>query len=189
MARFSRLFPNIGRLFPPYGEPIIVPNSIGGDVSFTHELYRADVKHQLYLTMTAKNTASGGGGNVVVGGVIPEPQEGYVAWPYAMSVFHPDVATRLVTAGSVLTGNNPLLTTGGWGNTDYVQLLVRQSTWTPLPCPFPVPRGNNVFVTFVGVGAGLNLLTMSFVVQIPVQAFDWQRSPGWFGHTTFNTPI
>jgi len=191
MGKFSRLFPFIGDYFPPWGASgVVVPSSVGDDVTFTHELYRADSKHVLYLTTTQITVNSGAGGTVDVDGAVPEPQPGYVAWVYNFVGQQNDGAnTRFASLQMRLTGNPPLLRTGGWQASEMTQMLLRPSTFTQLPVAMPIPRGNNVRFSVVSLGAGIDVFTRSHVVQIPVEAFDWQRFQSAMPNTIFNSPI
>jgi len=194
MPRFSKLFPNLTRVFPGQGE-VLAPQEVSNDVSLVHDLLKCDVKHQLYLTTLSQTVNSGAGGNVLLSG--PEPAANYIHIFLSAALFNPEAAlqrlvrTLVEQTGSVLGDKD--ISTGLWGDgagdTTVRDQMARPSTWTDVGVPFPIVRGTRPRFLMLSVGAALDVQLRTFSLQLPVETIDWSRFIGagefrWSRETT-----
>lgn len=189
MANFSRLFPFLGRFYPPSGGPPVYPRVVGDDVSFIHDTWKPDAKHVFYLTSFFQTTVAVAGNNTV--GLIPEPAPGFVTIPISAScrVVQAAPLDRLGRLTWGATGNAADVPTGLWVADIIGDILLRRATFCLLPCKWPIPRGNRMLIEILGLVAGDEINAVSYSIQVPYECVDWVQVAMASNQSIFiNTP-
>lgn len=184
MAGFSKLFPFLQKFhFPPSGE-LLHPSEVDPEVRLTHEVFRPDIKHAIYLT-TIDTSAVGAGLDIELL-ANPEPLPKYVSIPYQICIFQTGNASVAVQFKMNQTGSTPIdLETGLWGGLNGgagPTINLTGDHWTAVNAPFPIPRGNQFTALFVAPAAG-TVRVRSLLLQVPIETVDFLPSLG--GHTGF----
>ena len=188
MAQFSKLFPFLQRFhFPPQGE-VLYPRNVDDEVKLTHELFRADIKHTLYLT-SLDLSGAGAGVNITLN-LIPEPAQGFVMLPYHVAVFQDGLVTPQRVQFPVEATGTPGpgdVATGIWSAalTSIYTIDLNEDHWVRVPIQIPMPRGNRLSALFVSVPIGTTVRTRSLCLQVPIETVDWTRmlTSGGHAHT------
>lgn len=187
MPDFQRLFPFIGRLFPPSLGGIVKPSEVTESVQLVHEILRADAKHVFYLT--TQNLSGAGAGINVDLALIPQPGPGFVTIPQVCAIFSTGNAAPIrvqILMVGVGTPGIEDIRTGVWaGDLAFLTIDLTADHWVTLPLTVPVPRGNQITATFELALAGTTVRVRSFGIQFPLEVVDFQRmqSGGTFSRT------
>jgi len=170
---FQRLFPFIGRMFPPYGNAgLVTPNSVSSDVSLVHELFKPDMKHNIQLVIQQLTLTAAAGTNTLD---TVEPPEGFVDIVLTLAVAHDDAAARSVNFRMLQTGNSPDLITGWPAGVIWTQVVAPNGNeLMVVGCP-PVPRSNTIRTTWFSITVGTALLLNLYAIRMPVQLVNWQQ--------------
>lgn len=174
MPEFSKLFPHLSRLFPPFGRGMPNPRAVSDDVTLTHDLYRSDLKHNFYFTHHQGSAVFAGVGVAVSATCVPEPGPGYVNWAYSAAVLvNPMGAgqSRRIFLRTLPSGNPQNdFPTGVWPDAAIISLDYRHSAmYVVVPLAMPVPRGNIIEARTGDLVAGETLFAVSHSVQLPIE--------------------
>ena len=175
MAPFTRLFPFLQRFhFPPHGAPLN-PAEVSDRVQLVHEIFRADLKHNL-IVRSASPSGAGAGADINLN-VIENPSNiGALSIPIWIAVAKDaagNVDFQLQTVNSGETG--PAAPPASWPLAFILSeyTLTVTGAFRPIAGCIPLMRGVHLGINFIGVPIGQTVRANGLWIEVPIDTIDW----------------
>ena len=175
MPGFARPFNFLRRMFPTSGIQVPTPSEVTDSVQLTHELTKASfVNSETRFRRFVITTVSPGG---AVSHNMTEPDPGFIQFPVLLAVSHDSAAlVKLQVDTAIVLTVAPQDVWGGWETVS----RTLTSCWvepiaaggggaglTPIYAPLCMTRGFQYQVNYTGTGAGVNLRTHFYYLDVP----------------------